>query len=366
VNNTAFAQGNIMNVAFVNATKIWGGVKTWILTLGKALAQRGHNVSVVGYPGIFLDVCQQHGLEVLPLRFGFDGNPWAIFRLTHWFYTHNVDHVVTNIEKDIYVAGVAARFVGARVLNRVGSATDVKPKGKHAFLRARMSDAFIAPSSSLAAEARERAPWLRDQRINIIYSPVDTRRFSPPLKRPVSESGQLHIGITGRLVPGKGHRFLLEALGLLPPDILAGIRVHIAGDGPLENELRIMAAVSHLEDRVRFAGFSTSPERFLQQIDIAVFPSLREGLPNALLEAMSCGLPVVASAVGGVPEVVSNEKNGLLVPPEDSRGIADALLRLCRNKALREALGGNARREIVERFAAEVIAEQFERLCEPP
>ena len=90
-----------MRFVFVNATKIWSGVKTWVLTLGQALAQRGHEVSVVAYPGVFVDVCRQQGLEVLPLHFGFDGNPWAVARLIHWFTTHQADWVITNCLKPL-------------------------------------------------------------------------------------------------------------------------------------------------------------------------------------------------------------------------------------------------------------------------
>ncbi|MGQ4807588.1 D-inositol-3-phosphate glycosyltransferase [Candidatus Entotheonellaceae bacterium PAL068K] len=349
-----------MNIVFVNATQIWGGVKSSILTLGRALVQRGHRVSVVAYPGVFVDVCHQHGLDVLPLRFGFDGNPWVMARLVRWFASHKANWVVTNIEKDIYVAGPAARLAGARVLNQVGAPGEVKVKGRKAVVRAWMSDAFLFPSHFAACQTQAQVPWLRRRRVQVIYNPVDTERFSPRPDR--TTTARFHLGITGRLAPIKGHRVLIEALRLLPADVLTRTHVDIAGEGPLEQELKALVAVSQLQEQVGFLGFVTEPERLLRQLDVAVFPSLMDAMPVALLEAMACGLPVVASAVGGIPEIISHGSTGLLVQPDDQRGIAAALTQLGRDPTLRETLGCNARRDIEKRFAVEVIAKQFEAL----
>jgi glycosyltransferase involved in cell wall biosynthesis len=110
-------------------------------------------------------------------------------------------------------------------------------------------------------------------------------------------------------------------------------------------------------------GFVTDPERFLQELDIAAFPSLSESFCLAAAEAMSCGLPVVASAVDGLAEIIQDGKSGLLVPPDDPAAFAAALTRLCRDAALRQTLGHTARREVETRFAVERIAAQFETLC---
>jgi glycosyltransferase involved in cell wall biosynthesis len=355
-----------MHFVFVNATKIWSGVKTWILTLGTELVQRGHQVSVVAYPGVFVDVCQQQGLEVLPLRFGFDGNPWVIARLIRWFVRHNADCIVTNVDKDIYVAGIAARCMGARVVNHIGAPSDVKSKGKQALIRARLIDLFIVPSAWAAAETQARAPWLQPPRMRVLYNPVDVTRFSPRVQPPEAEPSPLRIGITGRLVRTKGHQTLIQAIRLLPGDVRANVRVEIAGAGPLEPALHAMVQAAHLTDTVRFVGFVTDPERFLQQLDIAVFPSLADSFCLAALEAMSCGLPVVASSVGGIPELIHDADTGLLVPPEEPQRLAESLTRLCRNAALRQELGRNARREAESRFAIDHIVEQFEALCATP
>jgi len=355
-----------MRFVFVNATKIWSGVKTWILTLGQALAHRGHEVLVVAYPGLFIDVCRQQGLEALPLRFGFDGNPWVVARLAFWFATRQADWVITNIDKDIYVAGLAARCVGARVANHVGRPNEVHLTGFKAFFRAQLIELFIVPSVWTADSAQGHAPWLRQHRLEVLYNPIDTVRFSPRQAPGARPSSRLRIGITGRLSPLKGQHTLIQALALLPPDIRARVQLEIAGEGPEEMALRTLTHTAGVADRVRFVGFVTDPERFLQELDIAAFPSLSESFCLAAAEAMSCGLPVVASAVDGLAEIIQDGKSGLLVPPNDPAALAAALARLCRDAALRQTLGRTARREVETRFAVERIAARFEALCRAP
>lgn len=129
--------------------------------------------------------------------------------------------------------------------------------------------------------------------------------------------------------------------------------------------MRTLTHTAGIADRVRFVGFLTDPERFLQELDIAAFPSLSESFCLAAAEAMSCGLPVVASAVDGLAELIQDGKSGLLVPPDGPAALAAALARLCHDAALRQALGHTARREVETRFAVERIAAQFEALCHP-
>ncbi len=352
-----------MQIVFVNATRIWSGVKTWVLTLSEALARRGHHVSVVAYPGVFADVCQQRGLETFPVEFGFDGNPLVISRLISWFKRHQADVVVTNVEKDIYVAGAAARWVGAKVINHVGAPGEVAAHGRKAWIRSRLIDLFILPSVWASCEAEQNAPWLAQHHLEVLYNPIDTNRFSPLPDGADRESSVLRLGITGRLSSTKGHRTLIEALQLLPPDIRQRVRVEVAGEGPLEVELRQMVAEKNLRDKVQFVGFVTDPERILQQMDMAVFPSLAESFCLAAAEAMSCGLPVIASRVGGLPEVVDDEQNGLLIPPENPVALAQAITRLSQDETLRQQWGRSARKKVERDFSVESIVTRFEALC---
>jgi len=154
------------------------------------------------------------------------------------------------------------------------------------------------------------------------------------------------IGLIGQFIERKGHRFLLEAL----PAVRAAqpqIGVLFCGRGPLEAELRAEVRQRGLAEVVRFAGFREDIPQILAGLDVVVHPALREGLGIVLLQAMAARRPLVASAVGGIPEAVRDGENGLLVPPADPVALAEAVCRLLSDPE-RAARMGQRGREIVE------------------
>jgi glycosyltransferase involved in cell wall biosynthesis len=139
----------------------------------------------------------------------------------------------------------------------------------------------------------------------------------------------------------------------------------VAGRGELDEALRRQAEELGIEKRVHFLGFRADMPQVLQTLDCFVFPSLREGLGLALVEAMASGLPVVASRVGGIPEVFSEEPMGDLVPPGDEEALAAAMTRMVRMpEEGRAGMGMNARRRAVGRFRAERMRAEYEALYE--
>lgn len=155
----------------------------------------------------------------------------------------------------------------------------------------------------------------------------------------------------GRLVPVKGHVHALEAAkAIIGTRSGNRVKVFLIGDGPCEAVLRESYGALFEERRARILPARPGADALLPAFDAFLMPSLSEGLPNALLEAMAAGLPCIASAVGGIPEVVEDGRNGILVPPGDSRAIAAALLRILDDPSLRENLAQEARAAAVRRF----------------
>ena len=173
----------------------------------------------------------------------------------------------------------------------------------------------------------------------------ETARFA--LKLPPDA---LVLGTLGRLTEQKGQRHLLQAVAALVRD-LPNVVLFLAGDGPLRAELEAEAARLGLADRVRFLGLRRDRATLYAAMDVFVLPSRWEGLSLALVEAMGAGRVVVATEVGGNPEVVQHDRTGLLVPPADSGALADALVRLARDRALRDSLGEAAATEARSRFS---------------
>lgn len=192
-------------------------------------------------------------------------------------------------------------------------------------------------------------------KVKTIYNGIDSAELSPtPLDRQKKRQelglgiADLLIGTLGRLDVQKGHAVLLDALARLK-----NARAHciIIGTGPLRDKLADQIRDLKLESSVRLMGECDDTLSWLSACDIFVLPSLWEGLPNALLEAMALGLPVIASSVDGVPEVVTHNHNGLLVPKADPAALARALADLIGNPAARQRLGESAQAHIRDNFS---------------
>jgi colanic acid/amylovoran biosynthesis glycosyltransferase len=197
--------------------------------------------------------------------------------------------------------------------------------------------------------------WARPK-VNVIHCGVDTAFFAPAGRKP--DPGAFSIVCVASLEEVKGHRFLIEACAKLRT---AGIdfKCALVGDGPLRTEIETHIRAAGIEDRVTLYGGRTRDEvcAILLDSDVAILTShptaegKREGIPVALMEAMSCGLPVIASDLSGIPELVLDGVTGILVSPGDVDAIAAALTRLSRDRLLRERLGAAGRDRVIQQFA---------------
>jgi glycosyltransferase involved in cell wall biosynthesis len=160
----------------------------------------------------------------------------------------------------------------------------------------------------------------------------------------------LAIGVVAQLIPRKGHRYLIEAM----PGILGRFpesRFLFFGQGAMEEALKKLVKQKALEHAVIFAGFHDNVRDFLPHLDLLVHPALMEGLGVALLEASFAAVPIVASHAGGIPEVVRDGKNGLLVPSGDVQALTQAIITVLADSGLRKKLGEGGRRLVEKRFS---------------
>jgi len=227
----------------------------------------------------------------------------------------------------------------------------------------RQAARVIAVSDGLRELALRTWP---EGRIEVVPNGVDIERFRPAEMPTVRDGGTLVVVAVARLVEIKGLQHLIAALARIPADMRSQIRLRLCGTGPYEGELRRQVREAGLDEQVEFAGLIAYDEipRQLRQSDVFVLPSLQEGLPLSLLEAMASGLPVVATAVGGIPGVVKDGVNGLLVPAAAPAALRDALVRLLANPALRQRLGTAARRDSLD-WSWAAVWERYEALLSP-
>ncbi len=234
---------------------------------------------------------------------------------------------------------------------------------------------FYLPDGRVCAGVIAIAAFTRDylveslgippERVTLIYQGVDLRRFrpAPALREQARRRYPLPAGegpvlaCVGSFEPRKGQAVLLEAVAALP-----GARLMLVGDGPDEARLRATVERLGLAERVRFFPFTAAPELVFARADVTVLPSLyKEGLPNVLLESLALGVPVVATRLGGVGEVVLEGETGYTVEPGRADALADAIRRLWRDRAARARMGERGRRLMAERFDR---AAQFGRFLE--
>jgi glycosyltransferase involved in cell wall biosynthesis len=216
----------------------------------------------------------------------------------------------------------------------------------------RRSQRIVAVSEAVAAHAARlgAAP----DKVRVIPNAVDSLSFHVA---PEATDGGLRVVFVGRLIDNKGPQFLVEAA----PAIFAQhpeAEIVFAGEGPLEAALKARAHELGIDGRVRFLGVCDDVAGLLSRCHVFVRPSLTEGMPLTVLEAMACALPVVATAVGGTPEVVEDGVTGILVRPRDVGGLAHALNRLLGDADLRTRLGRNGRELVEKTYTWERVVER--------
>jgi glycosyltransferase involved in cell wall biosynthesis len=204
-------------------------------------------------------------------------------------------------------------------------------------------------------------------RTDVIPSGVDTDRFAPGRDRAAAKTrlgltpDTVVIGTVGRLEPRKGTDTLLDAVAALGAEHPHAALV-VIGEGPLRPELVARAERLGIAARVRFLGDRADVDEVLAALDLFVLPSRTEGMSNALLEAMAMALPVVATAVGGTPEVIADGRSGVLVAADDPAAMAAAIGRVLVDPARGRGLGEAARTVVEERYGARGMVRRLEEI----
>jgi glycosyltransferase involved in cell wall biosynthesis len=203
----------------------------------------------------------------------------------------------------------------------------------------------------------------REAHVDVIYNGIDTSRFLPSLA-PTCESENnrpFYIGTVGRMVPVKDFDLFLEVAGETKKRA-ENVRFRILGDGPLKDELIRKAEALGIKDIVEFLPPKSDPIAFYQSLDVYLNTSHHEGIPLSILEAMSCGKPVVAPRAGGIPEIISSGRDGLLVDGRSPRIYADACLELIGLKGGTRGSNGNPEKIIEARFSSRRMADAYSSL----
>jgi len=231
----------------------------------------------------------------------------------------------------------------------------------------RMTDVIVANSEAVREDVI-RQEKVEPSRVRVIYNGIDPSLYDLPADPTLRASLGIParakvVGVVANLIHYKGHRFFLQACQEIKRKHQA-VTFLLIGDGPLRRELEGLARELGLEKDVLFLGSRQDVPQLLALMDVVVLPSLEEGFPNAILEAMAAGKPVVATEVGGIPEAVVHGETGLLVPPKDPEALADAILRLLDDPQLALEMGRAGRDRVRKAFGLDRMVREMEGLYE--
>ncbi len=272
-----------------------------------------------------------------------------------WCRAHRLAIVhASDLYMNIFALPAAAL---ARVPVRIGNRREINP-GK-SFAHLALQRVAYSCAHRIVANARAGADRLRREgvpagRITVVPNGIDLQMYEP---RP-ARTARRRVVIVANLRPEKGHEVLIDAAA----DVVRVVPAHfdVVGDGLLRDALISRVAARGLSSFFTFHGHCDDVPARLKESDIFVLPSRSEAFPNAILEAMAVGLPVIASNVGGIGEVVSHERTGLLVPAGDAAALAAALRRLLTEPALANRLAAAGREEVASRYSFERMVATFE------
>ena len=355
-----------MNILMLTTHVDTGGITSYILTLTKGLIERGHKVFVVSSGGQLTDRLKALGAEpvTLKIRTKSELSPKIYLNLPalcHFIREKNIQviHAHTRVTQ---VMGTLL----SRMTNRPFLSTC------HGFFKNRLSRRIfpcwgrkvIAISDEVKIHLREDFK-IPEEDIAVVYSGVDIKEF-PLLTEEVRLKCRREFGldtnpvagIIARLSEVKGHSVLIEAWASVVEKIPTA-NLLIVGEGKTETDLKILVRKLNLEHRVKFLPIVDKTPKILSLLDIFVMPSLQEGLGLAVMEAQAMGLAVIASRVGGLPNLIKDGETGLLVSVQDKDALAAAIITLLSDRMKAKQMGEAGRRFIERNFSSDQMVEKI-------
>ena len=288
----------------------------------------------------------------------------AIGRIRDFINENKIDIVHSHGYKSNLYGMIASRMAHVPIVTTLHGwmAEDIKARFYETLDRLviKRMDHVISVSPMINKEVDELK--LDVDKYSFIPNAIDTDKFDPSSEGPDMRAifgidNAIVIGTVGRLGPEKGHLFLLRAFKEIS-SMVPEARLLMVGGGFLEEMLERETEALGIRDKVEFAGNQYDMVSVYKTMDIFVLPSLMEGMPMVLLEAMSMELPVIASEVGGIPHVVGKD-DGMLVPPRDIYELRYAMFRLLKDRGLRKKMGGEARKKILRTYSLQSFYNRY-------
>ena len=344
----------------------WGGQERRVINEIAGMIQRGHHVVLATRPQC--RIAKEAAARDIPVIFldmksKFDLG--SILKLARYLRTEQIQIVNTHSGIDSWQGALAAKLAKVPVLVRTRHLNLPLKRSWHNFVHY-MADQIISCGDSMKQFLIESCHFPAAQ-ITSIPTGVDFTTFKPKLDRSAVRKAlgipedAFVVVMVGIIRGVKRHTIALEAF----QQILQGLpnaRLVLAGEGPMRPDMERLAHALGITEQVLFLGHREDIPDLMAASDVLLLTSRSEGVPQAVTQALGLGIPVVATQVGGVPELVQHETTGLLVPAEDSPAAAAALMRIAQNHAWAQQLGAQGRRHILAKFSLDAMLTQTENL----
>jgi glycosyltransferase involved in cell wall biosynthesis len=357
-----------MRILHTEASCGWGGQEIRILEEAKGLIGRGHDVSLACPPEarIFSEA-RRYGVPATALPIG-RKNLRSLIALRRHIARTRPDVINSHSSTDTWIAALARLFLSAPPpLVRTRHISAPIPRNAASRWLYTRATTHIVTTGERLRETLIRDNGYPGGMITSIPTGIDPQRFQPGDRLAASQAFGLdpalrYVGIVATLRSWKGHHYLIDACRQISGH---DWRLLIIGDGPRRDYLREMVARLQLGERVSFLGQRDDPERWLPAFDLFCLPSYaNEGVPQAMVQAMLAGVPIVTTPVGSVAEMVEHGKSALMVAPEDSTALAQAIQRLLDDPELGKRLSAAARSTALARYTREAMLDAMQDLFE--
>ena len=348
----------------------WGGSEKHVIQLAAGLRERGHETRIVCLfrEGPLAGEAREKGIPFTCLNLPYRWGVRTLGGIREWIRSHPVDVLHTYLFGFHLFAGVPARLLKIPVLLSSRREIPHWQKGRHRWLEKAGNlfvDRVVSCSKAVEKWTLEKEGIPRKKALTI-YNGVDGGRFDPD-RAQSSLRQEFHIpseaplvGTVANMATEKGYPYLLEAARLILKKMPQTWFLFV-GFGPLEREIKDKAQKISGHEQIIFTGARTDIPNLIGAMDVFVLASVMEGFPNVLLEALAMAKPVVATEVGGIPELIESGQQGVLVPSRDGKALAEAVLSVLKDPQAR-TMGRRGAEKIRKSFMLERMLDQYEAL----
>ena len=344
----------------------WGGIESHADILASVLLGKGHRVMISSWTdGSFTLKSADATIKTTKIRIKSSIDILAIVKIIQLSLKENIDLIIAHHGKDYWPAALAAKISRVRIIF-VRHQT-IRLKKTTCWLINKLVDKIVAVSNTVKDSLLKAG--VSNEKVNVIHNCISLKRFNPlkidadEVRKELGISGtDIVVGALGKLHRDKGVYDLLYAISsLVKKD--PSVKLLFVGSGPAQHNLEQEAQRLFMRDKVIFTGIRTDVERMYAAMDLFVLPSICvEGFGMVLIEAMAMKKPVIGNTIGGITEIISDNINGILVPPGDVTALSEAITRYIENKEVFQDIALEGRNTVELKFSEKIYGERFQAL----